>query len=443
MKGIRRNLQKSYLKRCSEMYLRGLKVSGEIVSAKGIYLEAILPFANIGNEVEIQSNSRRIRGEVIGFSGDKVLVMPYEPVFGLRKGDKVLLKNELVSTKTGNGVVGKVVDPFGNPLDGGFIGFVEEKGLELPQINPLYRERIREVFDTGVRSVNALFTLGKGQKIGIFAGAGVGKSTLLGMITRHSKADVVVLALIGERGREVKEFLEEVLGEEGLKKSVVVVSTADQSPILKVKGAISAVVHAHHFASQGKDVLLLMDSITRLALAQREIGLAAGEPPTLKGFTPSVFQLLTRIAESCGAFKKGSITGIFTVLVEGDDISLDPIADSLMGVLDGHIILSRKRAVRGLFPAVDPVRSLSRLMPKLVSEEHFMKANFFKEVLSKFEDVEELVRIGLYKGGSNPLVDKVINNLEKVESFFKQKPEEKVNFEESLKALDEIYSLLK
>ncbi|HID65538.1 MAG TPA: FliI/YscN family ATPase [Aquificaceae bacterium] len=425
------------------MSLRGISITGQVLTARGIFLEAILPFANIGNEVEIMTGSRRIKGEVVGFSGNHVLIMPYGNLGGIKKGDKVILKRDLVSTYVGEELIGKVVDPFGNPLDGKPQKYLEERQIELPEINPLYRERIKEVLDTGVRSINALFTVGVGQKIGIFAGAGVGKSTLLGMITRHSKADVVVLALIGERGREVKEFIEDVLGEEGLKRSVVVVSTADQSPILKVKGAISAIVHAHYFAERGKNVLLLMDSITRLALAQREIGLAVGEPPTLKGFTPSVFQLMAKITESCGVFRKGSITGVFSVLVEGDEISLDPVADSLMGVLDGHIILSRNRANRGIFPAIDPIKSLSRLMPKLVSEEHMNMANYVKEVLSKFEDVEELVRIGLYKEGSNPMVDKVIKNLESVERFFKQKPEEKVDFNKSLDDLRNLYQLLK
>lgn len=425
------------------MFLRSVKVTGEVITARGIFLEAILPFANIGNEVEIKNSSRSIKGEVIGFSGKNVLIMPYENIEGVKKGDKVILLRERVSTYVGEELIGKVVDPFGNPLDSSKVEYLEKKEVAIPSINPLKRGRIREVFDTGVRSINALFTLGVGQKIGIFAGAGVGKSTLLGMIMKHSEADVVVLALIGERGREVREFVEDVLGEEGLKKSVVVVSTADQSPILKVKGAISAIVHAHYFAEKGRKVLLLMDSITRLALAQREIGLAVGEPPTLKGFTPSVFQLMTSIAESCGVFEKGSITGIFSVLVEGDEISLDPVADALMGVLDGHLILSRTRAGRGIYPAIDPVRSLSRLMPKLVDDKHLSMANYVREVLSKFEDVEELVRIGLYKEGSNPLVDKVIKYLPQVEGFFKQKPEEKVSFGESVKALEELYKLLK
>lgn len=424
------------------MYSKGIKVYGKVVKASGIFVEAILPFANVGNLVEIIKGEEKVMGEVVGFHENRVIIMPYKGIEGIKKGDKVLLKTQMVFTKVGEDFLGKVIDPFGNSYDGEAVFYEKLERITLSEINPLTREKISEVFDTGIRSINALLTLGIGQKVGIFSGAGVGKSTLLGMITRNSEADAVVIALIGERGREVREFVEDVLGEEGLEKSVVIVSTADQSPIIKVKGAISAIVHARFLAEKGKNVLLVMDSITRLAQAQREVGLAVGEPPTLKGFTPSVFKLMTQVVESCGKFKRGSITGIFSVLVEGDDISLDPIADALMGVLDGHIILSRKRANRGLFPAIDPLRSISRLMPKLVSEKHMEMANFLREVLSKYEDVDELVRIGLYKKGSNPLVDKVIEHIGEIESFFKQKPHEKISFEDSVKELEKLYQLL-
>ncbi len=424
------------------MYSKGIKVYGKVVKASGIFVEAILPFANVGNLVEIIKGEEKVMGEVVGFHENRVIIMPYKGIEGIKKGDKVLLKTHMVFTKVGEDFLGKVIDPFGNSYDGEAVFYEKLERITLSEINPLTREKISEVFDTGIRSINALLTLGIGQKVGIFSGAGVGKSTLLGMITRNSEADAVVIALIGERGREVREFVEDVLGEEGLEKSVVIVSTADQSPIIKVKGAISAIVHARFLAEKGKNVLLVMDSITRLAQAQREVGLAVGEPPTLKGFTPSVFKLMTQVVESCGKFKRGSITGIFSVLVEGDDISLDPIADALMGVLDGHIILSRKRANRGLFPAIDPLRSISRLMPKLVSEKHMEMANFLREVLSKYEDVDELVRIGLYKKGSNPLVDKVIEHIGEIESFFKQKPHEKISFEDSVKELEKLYQLL-
>ncbi len=425
------------------MNLKGLKIYGKVLKVSGIYLEAYNPGGATGDLVEIvPSSGQRIYGEVIGFNEERCIIMPYGSLAGIKPGDLVLIKHEPVNTLVGEELLGKVVDPFGKPLDGEEILTQERAPIELETINPLERERIREVFDTGVRSINALLTLGKGQKVGIFAGAGVGKSTLLGMITNFSDADVVVLALIGERGREVREFVEDVLGE-GLKRSIVVVSTADQPPVVKVKGALSAIVHARYFAKKGADVLLLMDSITRFAMAQREIGLAAGEPPTLKGYTPSVFHMMTRIVESCGNFSNaGSITGIFSVLVEGDDISLDPVADSLVGVFDGHIILSRKRANAGLFPAIDPVRSLSRLMPKLVSEEHLKMAMYVRELLSSFESMEDLVNLGLYRKGSNPAVDKVLEYKEHIDNFFKQDYRKGVSFEESLNSLKNLYSIL-
>ncbi len=426
------------------MPLKGIRVYGKVVKVSGIYLEAYNPGSATGDLVEIlPSTGNRIYGEVIGFNEDRCIIMPYGVLSGIKPGDKVLIRSEQVSTAVGEELLGKVVNPFGETLTGKELFTKEKLPIELVSINPLDRERIKEVFDTGVRSINAMFTLGKGQKVGIFAGAGVGKSTLLGMITNYSDADVVVMALIGERGREVREFIEDVLGE-GLKKSVVVVSTADEPPIVKVKGAISAVVHARYFASKGADVLLVMDSITRFAMAQREIGLAAGEPPTLKGYTPSVFHTMTNIVESCGNFSDGgSITGIFSVLVEGDDISLDPVADALVGVFDGHIILSRKRANAGLYPSIDPVKSLSRLMPKLVSDEHFRMAMYVKELLSSYESMEDLVNLGLYKRGSNPAVDRVLDNKEAIDNFFRQDFRVGVPFQKSVEELKALYQQLR
>ena len=425
------------------MSLRGAKVYGKVVRVSGIYLEAYNPGSATGDLVEIYpSTGKRIYGEVIGFTEDRCIVMPYGKLSGIKPGDRVLVRSESVSTFTGEELLGKVVNPFGEPLSGERIYTPEKVPIELTSINPLSRERIKDVFDTGIRSINGMFTLGRGQKVGIFAGAGVGKSTLLGMITNYSSADVVVLGLIGERGREVREFMEDVLGE-GLKKSVVVVSTADEPPVVKVKGAISAVVHARYFADRGATVLLVMDSITRFAMAQREIGLAAGEPPTLKGYTPSVFHMMTNIVESCGNFKGGgSITGIFSVLVEGDDISLDPVADALVGVFDGHIVLSRKRANAGLYPAIDPVRSLSRLMPRLVDEEHMNMAMYIRELLSSYESMEDLVNLGLYKKGSNPAVDKVLDYKKLIDGFFKQDYRRGVSFSESRRELESLYKAI-
>lgn len=419
------------------------RIYHKIYKASGIYLEAYNTYGAIGDHVIIYSDRKcSVEGEIIGFNEDRCLIMPYSHVWGIKAGDKVWIKKEHVSTVCGTNLLGEVVDPFGRSLINGKELRGEKRPILLEDINPLKRERIKEVFDCGIRSINALFTLGKGQKVGIFAGAGVGKSTLLGMIVRNSKVDAVVLALIGERGREVKEFLEDVLGEEGRRKSVVIATTSDQTPILKVKGAISALVHARYLAEKGMDVLLVMDSITRLAMAQREVGLSAGEPPTMKAYTPSVFYLLSKVVESCGNFGKGSITGIFSVLVEGDDISLDPVADSLMAVLDGHIILSRKRANAGLFPAIDPVRSLSRLMPQVVSQEHMKMAMHLKEILSVYESMEDMVSLGLYTPGSNPMEDKVIKHREEINRFFRQGIEEGVSFEESLKDLKNLYEKL-
>ncbi len=412
------------------------RVYHKVYRASGVYLEAYNTEGAVGDHVIVYPQKNKpIEGEIIGFNEDRCIIMPFSQPSGIKAGDRVWIRKEHVSTVVGKNLLGELLDPFGRRLSDGSLPAGEKKPILLEDINPMERERIKEVFDCGIRSVNALLTLGKGQKVGIFAGAGVGKSTLLGMIVRNSKADAVVLALIGERGREVREFVEDVLGEEGKKRSIIVVTTSDQTPILKVKGALSALVHARYLADQGMDVLLVMDSITRLAMAQREVGLSAGEPPTMKGYTPSVFYMLSKVVENCGKFKKGSITGIFSVLVEGDDISLDPVADSLMGVLDGHIILSRKRANAGIYPAVDPVRSLSRLMPQVVSKEHMQVAMYVREILSAYEAMEDMVNLGLYSPGSNPLVDRAVRHQEELREFFKQKVEEKVSYEDSLEAL--------
>ncbi|WP_448587791.1 FliI/YscN family ATPase [Thermocrinis sp.] len=415
------------------------RIYGKVLRVSGMYLEATVPEGAVGNQAIVKKDNENIDGEIIGFHENKCLIMPFGSISGVKVGDMVWIRREAVSTVVGEQTLGQILDPLGRKLSDGKLLSGEKRAIELRDINPLQRERITEVFDSGIRTINALFTLGKGQKVGIFAGAGVGKTTLLGMITRFSKADVVVLGLIGERGREVREFVEDILGD-ALSKSVVIVTTADQTPIMKVKGAISALVHSRFFAEKGYDVLLILDSLTRFAMAQREVGLAAGEPPTLKGYTPSVFYLLSKVVESCGNFKKGSITGIFSVLVEGDDISLDPVADSLMGMFDGHIILSRKRANAGIFPAIDPVKSLSRLMPQLVSKDHMTMALYIKEMLSAYESMEELVNLGLYTQGTNPVVDKVIKHQQAIKDFFRQDHKTPVDFKESLSSLTEIYN---
>jgi flagellum-specific ATP synthase len=414
------------------------RVYGKVVKVSGVYLEATVPVGAVGNHCTIKTEMGDVEGEVIGFHENRCLIMPFGSLLGVKTGDRVWIRREPVSTVVGEEALGQILDPFGRRISDGRLIPGEKRPIELKDINPLQRERIREVFDTGVRTINALFTLGRGQKVGIFAGAGVGKTTLLGMITRFSKADVVVLGLIGERGREVREFVEDILGN-SIKRSVVITTTADQTPILKVKGAISTLVHARYFAEKGLNVLLVLDSLTRFAMAQREVGLSAGEPPTLKGYTPSVFYLMSKIVESCGNFNRGSITGIFSVLVEGDDISLDPVADALMGMLDGHIILSRKLANSGLFPAIDPVRSLSRLMPQVVSKEHMRVALYLKELLSAYESVEDLVNLGLYTKGTNPVVDEVIKHERLIKDFLRQDYTTPADFESSVSSLMELY----
>jgi len=414
------------------------RVYGKVLKVSGIYLEATVLEGAVGNHAIIKTDNNSIDGEVIGFYENRCIIMPFGSLSGVKVGDRVWILREAVSTVVGEQALGHLLDPLGRRLSDGKLLSGEKRPIELKDINPLQRNRITEVFDTGIRTINALFTLGKGQKVGVFAGAGVGKTTLLGMITKFSKADVVVLGLIGERGREVREFVEDVLGE-AIKRSVVIVTTADQTPIMKVKGAISALVHARYFAEKGYDVLLVLDSLTRFAMAQREVGLSAGEPPTLKGYTPSVFYLLSKIVESCGSFQNGSITGIFSVLVEGDDISLDPVADALMGMLDGHIILSRKLANAGLFPAIDPVKSLSRLMPQIVQQDHMRVALQIKEILSAYESVEELVNLGLYTQGTNPLVDKVIKHERAIKGFFMQDYRTAVDFKSSVSSLMELH----
>lgn len=424
--------------------MKGLyRIYHKVYRASGVYLEAYNTDGAVGDYVVIYpQRNRPVEGEIIGFNEDRCIIMPFSHPSGVKAGDRVWIKKEPVSTFVGENLLGELLDPFGRRLSDGSAPTGEKKPILLEDINPMERERIREVFDCGIRPMNAMLTLGKGQKVGIFAGAGVGKSTLLGMIVKNSRADAVVIALIGERGREVREFVEDVLGEEGRSKSIIVVTTSDQTPILKVKGALSALVHAKYLADAGMHVLLVMDSITRLAMAQREVGLSAGEPPTMKGYTPSVFYLLSKVVENCGNFKKGSITGIFSVLVEGDDISLDPVADSLMGVLDGHIILSRKRANAGVYPAIDPVKSLSRLMPQVVSREHMQMAMRIREIMSAYEAMEDMVNLGLYNPGSNPLVDRAVKNQEELKEFFRQRVEEKVSYEESLEALKRLHDKL-
>jgi flagellum-specific ATP synthase len=420
------------------------KTYGKIQKVGGIYIEATVPHGKVGSLVEISGDHGKIWGEIIALQNHKAVIMPFFNLYGISKNSKIEVKDIPVSVYVGKGLIGKVVNAFGIPLDSNrpLLG-TEPIEIKLEPINPLLKEKITEPFDTGIRAINALYTLGKGQKVGVFAAAGVGKTTTLGMITRFSQADLVILSLIGERGREVKEFVEDVLGKEGMEKSIVVVSTADEPPVNKVKAAFSSLVMARYFAMEkGLNVLFMMDSITRFAMAKRELGLASGEPPTTKGYTPSVFYDLSLLAESCGNFKKGSITGIFSVLVEGEDIT-DPVADFMIGVLDGHIILSRKRAYENIYPAIDPLKSISRIMPNVVPEKVYEQSQYIKSVYATYEKMEDVINLGIYKPGSNPQVDLAIRAKPMIDNFFRQGINQKVDLQTSWQQLDELYDKIK
>ena len=420
------------------------KIYGKIQKTGGIYVEATVPYGKVGDLVEIKNEEQPIYGEIISLNENRAVIMPFSNLYGIGRNAKIEVKGVPVSVYVGEGLIGKVVNAFGIPLDEQRPPInTEPIKIALNPINPLLKEKIREPFDTGIRAINALYTLGKGQKVGIFAAAGVGKTTTLGMITRFAQADIVILSLIGERGREVKEFVEDILGKEGMAKSIVVVSTADEPPVNKVKAAFSSMVMARYFAlERGYNVLFIMDSITRFAMARRELGLASGEPPTSKGYTPSVFYDLSLLAESCGNFAKGSITGIFSVLVEGDDLT-DPVADFMIGVLDGHIILSRKRAYENIYPAIDPLKSISRIMPNVVPQEVYDMAQYIKSVYATYESMEDAITLGVYKKGSNPKVDMAIEAKPLIDNFFKQGVNQKVDLKASWNQLRELYNKIK
>jgi len=346
------------------------------------------------------------------------------------------------SIPVGRKLLGRVIDGLGHPIDGkGWIEADEMRSIYNQPPAPLERSRITQPIATGIRAIDSLLTCGKGQRIGIFAGSGVGKSTLMGMIARHSNADVNVIALIGERGREVRDFIEKELGDSGLSKSVVVVATSDKPPLIRVKSALVATAIAEYFRDQGFDVMFMMDSLTRVAMAQREVGLAIGEPPTTKGYTPSVFALLPRLVERAGTSSKGSITALYTVLVEGDDFN-EPIADFSRSILDGHIVLSRKLANMGHYPAIEPLESISRLMPDIVSSEHKKSAEKIIDILATYREAEDLINIGAYVRGSNPKIDKALQMIEKIREFLRQDMKEKAEFEDSVNRLIELAKLI-
>lgn len=412
--------------------LSGYRWQGRVTQVVGQVVESEGPFGSAGDSCEIvTSNGNIISGQIIGFRNSTVLVMTFEPPEHVRYGDRVVSWGAAPQVRVGDALIGRVINAFGEPIDsGGEYDAVDVRDLERRAPLPFEREAIQEAMATGIRAIDGFLSCGQGQRLGIFGGSGVGKSTLLGMMARNAKADITVLALIGERGREVRGFLEHSLGDEGMRKAVVVVSTSDQSPLMRVRAAFAATGIAEHFAAQGKQVLLFVDSLTRLAMAQREIGLAAGEPPTSKGYTPSVVAMLARLIERAGKFTTGSITGFYTVLMEGDD-EHDPAADNARALLDGHIMLERKLAAQGHYPPISILDSISRLMPAVCSREHLDKTSALRKLLAAYRASEDLVRIGAYQKGNDEALDAVLTLLPLLNKFLQQKPDESISFDET------------
>jgi flagellum-specific ATP synthase len=404
---------------------------GTVSKSIGLLVESRGPLAGVGElcRIVLPGGKREIPAEVVGFKNGTALLFPYEHESGIKSGLRVRATGKPLTVPVGSGLLGRVIGPVGKPIDGkGPYAYEAQYPIFNAPPHVLRRRRITEPLATGIRAIDGPLTIGKGQRIGIFSGSGIGKSTLLGMIARHTSADVNVIALIGERGREVREFIERDLGEEGLKRSVVVVASSDQAPILRIRGAYLAMAVAEFFRDQGKHVLFMMDSVTRFAHAQREIGLAVGEPPATKGYTPSVFSILPKLLERSGMAEKGSITGIFAVLVEADDVN-EPISDAVRGVLDGHIVLARKLAQRNQYPAVDVLASISRLTPYITNEKHRHAIARLKEVLAYYYDAEDLIQIGAYVAGSDLKVDWALSKIEEVNGFLKQGIEEGFDFD--------------
>lgn len=420
-----------------------LQRCGRLVRMVGLKLEAEGCDGAIGDRCRVESGSTSVEGEIIGFADGRLVIMPESEVTGLKLGARVEPLGESAVVNVDEQLLGRVLDGAGRFLDGGAVPkCLHTSSLRAKSINPLERTPIREPLDVGVRAINGLLTMGKGQRLGLFAGSGVGKSTLLGMMTRHTEADVIVVALVGERGREVREFVEDILGPEGLARAIVVATPADYPPLMRVHGAWRAMAIAEHFRDEGKDVLLLMDSLTRFAQAQREIGLAAGEPPVSKGYPPSVFSLLPNLVERAGNARQGSVTALYTVLVEGDDPN-DPIADAARAILDGHIVLSRQLADAGVFPSIDVEASVSRSMMNVVSEGHQLQARGLKELFSVFRQNQDLISIGAYERGSDPKIDLAILAHEPIREYMRQARQDRVTMAQSTQGLEQLTGALR
>lgn len=419
-----------------------VRVIGKVVQVVGLIIEAQVGGVSVGDlcSIRIEKENRDSFAEVVGFRENRVLLMPLGSTSGISPGSQVVPAGHPLMVRVGWDLLGRVLGGLGEPIDGkGSLVGEADYPLDANPPDPVKRPRVTEVMRVGVRAIDGLLTIGRGQRIGIFAGSGVGKSTVMGMIARNAEAQVNVICLVGERGREVRDFIEESLGEEGLRKSVVIVATSDQPPLIRMKAAFVATAIAEFYRDSGKHVILMMDSVTRFAMSQRDIGLAAGEPPTTKGYTPSVFALLPRLMERSGTSESGSITAFYTILVEGDDFN-EPIADHARSILDGHIILSRDLAARNHYPAIDVPPSVSRIMTNLVSDEQKAAAGKLREVLARYSEAEDLINIGAYVKGSNPKIDYALSKIDQVNDFLKQGTFEKVAFEETVNRLLAIFS---
>lgn len=418
--------------------INAIRLTGKVKKVVGLTIEVEGLKAFVGELCKISAGSgREVLAEVVGFRDNSILLMPLGELTGVAPGSEVEATNNVLTVKVGPALLGRVLDGLGRDLSGKKYDYETEYPLDNDPPNPLDRNRIDTIMATGIRAIDGFLTCGVGQRIGIFAGSGVGKSTLLGMIAKYSDADVNVIGLIGERGREVKEFIEKDLGDEGLRRSVVVVATSDQPPLLRLKGAFTATAIAEYFRDQGLKVMLMMDSVTRFAMAQREVGLTIGEPPATKGYTPSVFAMLPRLMERSGNSSKGSITAFYTVLVDGDDMN-EPISDAARGILDGHIILSRKLAAKNHYPAIDILPSISRLMSEIAPENVNEKSGDLRDVISTYNEAEDLINIGAYQKGSNPKIDRAITLIDSVENFLKQSRTEHSQLNETFSKLIQI-----
>jgi len=428
----------SYLQELNKLDL--LQVVGKVIQVVGLVVEAQVQGVSVGEVCKIMIDPKKhILSEVVGFKEDKVLLMPLGQIHGIKPGSRIYATGAPIQVKVGMSLLGRVLNGLGEPMDGK--GDIEPEALypiDRDPPDPVKRPRIKNVLKTGVKAIDGLLTLGRGQRVGIFAGSGVGKSTLMGMLARNCEAEVNVISLVGERGREVKDFIEESLGEEGLKKSVVICATSDTPPVVRLKGALVGTAVAEYFRDQGKDVLLMMDSVTRFSMAQREIGLATGEPPTTKGYTPSVFAMLPRLMERAGTSEKGSITAIYTVLVDGGDMD-EPIADAARGILDGHILLSRDLAAKNHYPCIDVGHSVSRLFSAINDEKHQRAAGQLREVLARYNEAEDLINIGAYVKGSNPKIDAAIEKIDDVNELLKQRTHENITFEEAIQKMTALF----